>query len=297
MITFDRLRYFVEAATTEHVGKAAKMLAVSPSVISSAVRELEEEFSCKFFVRHKQRIKLTEQGQVLLEKARVILRETNQLYNDISTENFKFKGHYKIGASHFLMQEYLIPAFLEIQRDHPQLTIEFISLDAGAAVSYLVAGELDAALVFRSSYYNDLEETVLHNGQFQIALRKNHPIFKLPLSRIQKKLNELPAITFRTSAGPNFWENHPAFKDFGLTPKHTYFYGDTQAALQLLNSTNAWAFLPDKVISKHRNIRKVSLVHGIKTPVNISFVTKKGRANKFIDHLKGVLHSKIKKKD
>tara|TARA_B110001454_G_scaffold219194_1_gene251303 strand:- start:58223 stop:59113 length:891 start_codon:yes stop_codon:yes gene_type:complete len=295
MITFDRLRYFVEVATTEHVGNAAKILAISPSVISSAIRELEEEFECQLFARQKQRIKLTERGQVLLEKARGILKETNQLYNDISAENFKFKGHYKVGASHFLMQEYLIPVFLEIQRDHPQLTIEFISLDAGVAVSHLLSGELDAALIFRSSYYNELEETVLYNGQFQIALRKNHPIFKLPSSMISKSLNELPAITFRTFAGPNFWENHPAFKDIGLTPRHAYFYGDTQAALQLLKSTDGWAFLPDKIINKHKSIRKVSLTRVLKAPVNISFVTKKERANKFIDHLKGVLQSKIKK--
>lgn len=294
MITFDRLRYFVEVATTEHVGNAAKILAISPSVISSAIRELEDEFECQLFTRQKQRIKLTEQGQVLLEKAKFILKETNQLYSDISTENFKYKGHYRVGASHFLMQEYLIPAFLEIQRDHPQLTIEFISLDAGVAVSHLLSGDLDAALIFRSSYYKELEETVLYNGQFQIALRKNHPIFKLPNSMINKKLNELPAITFRTFAGPNFWENHPAFKDLGLTPKHVYFYGDTQSALQLLVSTNGWAFLPDKVISKNKNIRKVALTQALKAPVNISFVTKKERGNKFIDHLKGVLQSKFK---
>lgn len=295
MITFDRLRYFVEVATTEHVGNAAKILAVSPSVISSAIRELEEEFECELFTRQKQRIKLTERGQVLLEKARVILKETSNLYNDVSTEDFKFKGHYKVGASHFLMQEYLIPAFLEIQQNHPQLTIEFISLDAGVAVSHLLSGELDAALIFRSSYFKEIEETVLYNGQFQIALRKNHPIFKLPNSMINKRLNELPAITFRTFAGPNFWENHPAFKDFEIIPKHAYFYGDTQSALQLLNSTSGWAFLPDKIISKHKGIRKLNLIPALKAPVNISFVTNKARTNKFIDHLKSVLQAKIKK--
>jgi DNA-binding transcriptional LysR family regulator len=42
MVTLDRLRYFIEVATTEHVGNAAKLLAVSPSVVSAAIRELEE---------------------------------------------------------------------------------------------------------------------------------------------------------------------------------------------------------------------------------------------------------------
>lgn len=44
MLTLERLRYFIEAATLEHVGNAARKLHVSPSVISSAIHELEEEF-------------------------------------------------------------------------------------------------------------------------------------------------------------------------------------------------------------------------------------------------------------
>lgn len=293
MITFDRLRYFVKVAMTEHVGKAAKMLAVSPSVISSAIRELEEELQCELFKRQKQRIQLTESGEILLEKAKNILNDTDELYSIVAKESIKFKGHFKIGASHFLMQEYLVPALIEIQRDHPELTIELVSLDAGAAVSHLLSGGLDAALIFRSSYYNELDEMVLYSGQFQIALRKNHPIFNSPKNMICKKLNELPAITFRTFAGPNFWESHPAFKDLGVIPKHTFFYLDTQTAIQILNSTNGWAFLPDKVISKNASIRKVNLDHALKAPVNISFVSRKERSNKFVDHLKSVLQTKI----
>ncbi|MFY7994377.1 MAG: LysR family transcriptional regulator, partial [Bacteriovoracaceae bacterium] len=89
MLTLDRLRYFVEVATTEHVGNAAKLLAVSPSVVSAAIRELEEEFGCELFMREKQRIKLSERGEILLEKAKMILSETQQLYAEVSSGDIK----------------------------------------------------------------------------------------------------------------------------------------------------------------------------------------------------------------
>jgi DNA-binding transcriptional LysR family regulator len=294
MITLDRLRYFVEVATIEHVGNAAKLLAVSPSVVSAAIRDLEEEFNCELFIREKQRIRLSDRGEILLEKAKVILNDTIQLYSEVGAGEIKLKGHYRIGASHFLMQEYLVPAFIEIQKDHPGLTVEFISLDTGVAISRLLSGELDAALVFRSSYYHELDETVLYNGQFQIAVKKNHSVLKLSGKLIHKQLNDLPAITFRTTIGPNFWENHPAFKASEIIPKHTFFYEDTQTALQLLTSTNGWAFLPDKVISKNKQIQKVSLSKELNAPVNISFIRKKNHSsNSFIDRLKDVLTSKM----
>lgn len=293
MLTLDRLRYFVEVATTEHVGKAAQQLAVSPSVVSAAIRELEEEFGCELFMREKQRIKLSERGEILLEKAKSILSETQQLYAEVSSGDIKLKGHYKIGASHFLMQQHLVPAFLEIQKEHPGLTVEFISLDTGVAVSRLLQGELDAALVFRSSNYHELDETVLYNGQFQVAVKKNHPVLKMNGKTLLKELNELPAITFRTSVGPNFWENHPAFNALEIRPKHTYFYADTQTALQLLTATNGWAFLPDKVISQNKQIQKVSMPKTLLAPVNISFIKKKNQSsNSFLDKLKDVLVAK-----
>ena len=114
MVTLDRLRYFVEVARLEHVGKAAQVLAVSPSVVSSAIKELELEFDCELFERLNKRLKLSAKGELLLEKANVLLTDTRQLYSDLAGETTVLKGHYKLGASHFLMQEFLIPAFLPV---------------------------------------------------------------------------------------------------------------------------------------------------------------------------------------
>ncbi len=154
----------------------------------------------------------------------------------------------------------------------------------------MLQGELDAAFVFKSSNYHELDETVLYNGQFQIAVKNKHPILKLSGKAISKELNELPAITFKTSIGPNFWANHPAFNSVDLKPKHTYFYEDTQTALQLLSSTNGWAFLPDLVIGKNKQIQKLPIFKDLDAPVKVSFIKKKGASpNSFIDRLKNGL--------
>ena len=42
-MNFDQLRYFVETARFEHIGKAAKSVAISPSAISHAIANLEDE--------------------------------------------------------------------------------------------------------------------------------------------------------------------------------------------------------------------------------------------------------------
>lgn len=272
MVTLDRIRYFIEAAQLEHVGKAAKSLNTSPSVISSAILVLEEEFKTKFFIRENNRLKLNEDGEVFLEKARALIEASHHLYTH-SQDNIGKKRHYRLGGSHFLLNQYLIPAFIKLQKEFPLLTAEFVALDTGAAISDILHGELDAALVFRSSLNYDLEETVLKKEQFFIAVKKGHVILDVTAKQKVLELNKLPAITFKTSEGPSFPENHPIFKTFGIIPKHTYFYADDQSALQLLLKTDGWALLPKSIIDENKS--KIEILKMSKewdAPVSISFL-------------------------
>ncbi len=119
-----------------------------------------------------------------------------------------------------------------------------------------------------------------------------HPILTKNKNNVVTELNKLPAITFRTTLGqgPNFWESHPSFKDLGIQPKHTYFYEDTQTAIQLLNKTKGWAFMPDKILSANKNLRKISLPKNLDAPVNISMVRAKNRrTDPLIEELKKIL--------
>jgi DNA-binding transcriptional LysR family regulator len=272
MITFDRLRYFVVAAQLEHVGRSANMLHTSPSVISSAIKELEIFLGYSLFQRKNNRIKLTSEGRALLDKAQKILEDLEQISNPSQSNEPLLNGHYRIGASHFLMQNLLIPSFMALKKDHPKATVEFVSLDTGLALSHVKSGGLDGALVFRSAYSDKVSETVLYEGYFDFYLRKKHSIFSKKKSSAISMLNELPSIAFRTSVGANFWESHPAFAKLGIVPSHQYFYDDTATALQLLDATEAWAFLPNIVGIQNTKIASLRLGSRATSPVNISLV-------------------------
>lgn len=296
MITLDRLSYFIEVATIEHVGKAARNKNVSASVISSAIQLLEEEFDCKLFIREHNRLRLNEQGAILLEKAKILIENANNLHKEISGNNLKIKGHFKLGGSHFLVNQYLIPALLEIKTQNPLLTAEFISIDTGAAITHVLNGDLDGAIIFRTSLNYDLEETILKESQFVIAVRKKHEILQLPLKKRVELLNELPAITFKTSMGPIFPENHPVFKEHLIIPRHTFLYADDQSVIQLLQRTNGWALLPLPIVEKYSShIEKVQVSKKWYASVMISFIRNKNKtSNQLTSQLLSYLVSEFK---
>ena len=274
MITIDRLRYFKEAAIIQHVGLAASNLSISPSVISSAIKVLEEELACKLFIRDKNKIKLNENGQLLLEKSHYILSNVENLYSEINKSHFQLRGHSKIGASPFLMREYLVDTFLKIQKDHPEITAEFSSLDTGQAISSILNGRLDFALVFRSIEHQDLDEHILYEGKFQIAVRKNHPILKAKDKL--KSLNDFPAVTFKTPTDPTYMTGHPLFKKNGVSPSHTIFYNNNDISLKILRKTDAWSFLPDLIVEKNKKfISPLKLTKDWEVPLKVSLIKNK----------------------
>ena len=273
MITVDRLRYFLASAKLAHVGLAAKKMHVSPSVISSAIKVLEDSIGASLFIRENNRIKLNAKGEELSHFVQKILDEIDSLQLGTWDSGNDVVGHFKLGGSHFLMEEFLIPGALSLQSSYPRVTLEFVSLDSGVAISQIRNGSLDAALVFRSSYYEKLNEVICHEDRFRFFVKNNHPILKASKKSLVDRLNTLPAITFRTSAGANFWEQHPAFQELGIEPNHRFFYDDTASCIQLLSKTDGWAFLPSIIGKRNRSITELEIPVGMAAPVNISLIT------------------------
>lgn len=284
MITLDRLKYFIAAAQTEHVGEAAKRLRISASVISSAIKEIESEVGSALFTRIGNRIQLNAAGRTALESSQRILEEVETLKQQAKHQTNQLQGQYRVGSSQLLSHRFLIPACLELQMKNPGLTFDFMTADTSQCIAHIKSGHLDGALVFRSSYSEKMSESILFADQFKIYVHKKHPVLntKNPI----KDLNSLPAVTFKAHLGGNFWQAHPAFGSLGLEPKHGYYYDDPSAAAFLLQKTNGWAFLPSLAGSAYPDLVEVKKIPKFSAPVNLSLISSESlRVQAFVGKL------------
>ena len=293
MITFDRLKYFIAAAQFEHIGKAATTLHISPSVISSAIKDLENETGVELFIRIGNRIQLNPAGRSALESAHRILRDVEAFKQHTAGQASALSGHFRLGASQFLLDKFLVPACLDLQKTHKDLMFDFVLTDSSQCFARTKSGQLDCALVFRSSYGEKINERILISDQFKAYVRKNHEVLRK--KGPGKILSELPAITFKAQVGENFWQSHPAFADLGLYPKHVYYYDDTSTALTLLMATNAWAFLPSLAGSSYRELAEIKFSQKFSAPVNVSLIyDERARTREFVDKLMPSLKARSK---
>ncbi len=64
-----RLRYFLVLSETEHLGKAAELLGISPPALSKAVQVLEDELKLKLTMPDGRGLKITPEGRRIVERA------------------------------------------------------------------------------------------------------------------------------------------------------------------------------------------------------------------------------------
>src|SRR6187549_2253553 len=79
VIETRQLKYFIRIAELEHFGQAAAELHIVQPALTRQMQKLEEELGVELFERLPRGIRLTAAGQVMLERARVVMDEMQRM--------------------------------------------------------------------------------------------------------------------------------------------------------------------------------------------------------------------------
>lgn len=249
-MTLDQLHYFVETAKRQHLGQAANFLHISPSAISHSISALEEELGKPLFIKHGRQIKLTSHGKTLLSRAEFLLAEAERIREDLSSDQLKMMGHYRLAATHVLCSEFLMPSWMEMQATHPNLTGTIYSLRSGEVLSRINAREIDLGFCFCPHSGPNHEQKIIHSGKLVFSFGKNHPFLQ---ERRLKAIDQYPSIAALAAQGIENCENHPEFKRLNIRPKIVNLFDSYDVAIRAIKSNTVWALLPDFLAYNHRS--------------------------------------------
>jgi len=143
----DQLRYFVAAAETLSMSRAAERVRVTQPALSRSVARLERELKAPLFARVKKRIELTDAGRFFLARARRILCDAETSAQQVREQWADAPRQLRLGFLTPLLDDVVAPALRELKKLSPRTRIALHELRPGEQLERLRQRELDAALL------------------------------------------------------------------------------------------------------------------------------------------------------
>ncbi|MBI3294049.1 MAG: LysR family transcriptional regulator [Deltaproteobacteria bacterium] len=244
----EKLRYFVEIATSGSFGKAARSLRIAQPTLSHAMKILEDALSADLLVRTSRGIQLTAAGRRLLEFSERLFRDTSAFHHALSQEKADVwrctvgtKEPYAVG---------LWPGYLRTIREKAAPIEISLSIERSnqGILEKLVRQNIDAALIPdppENEFIHAYEVITERFCLFRAPKAPHAPLFVFGSSfcganrRVREVLSDLSRPTERIVDVDSF----PAAKAMALAGLGTallpHFFSQAETAAGLLEEVTA----------------------------------------------------------
>lgn len=174
--TVQQLRYAVAVADERHFGRAARACFVSQPALSAQVRTLEARLGVQLFERTPGGVLVTRAGADVVERARRVLREIDDLRDAAAGRGSEIAGPLRLGVIPTIAPYVLPLAVRLIGTAHPELKLYLREDRTDALVSQLRSGELDVLLLALPLERSGIEELPLYEEPFLLVAPEGHPL-------------------------------------------------------------------------------------------------------------------------
>lgn len=189
----NQLRSFVCVAREQNLTRAARILHISQSALSTQIRGLEDSLGIILFERQARGMTLTVNGKTLLGQARMILDAAENMRVTAGKLNAELCGAITVGLNTDPLYLRMRALDARMEKLYPEISIEFITSQTMATTSLLHERVLDAGFRFGISRDEGISETFLTDVPLAVVIPTR---FLRRVSRVSdftwRSLAELP---------------------------------------------------------------------------------------------------------
>lgn len=113
-MTLQQCKYTLAIARCGSMNEAAKVLGVSQASLSSALKELEEEFSVHIFDRSNKGVKITRDGAEFIRYARQLIAQYEIILERYDNENVRNVRNFSVSSQHY---DFVTAAFVKFMSE------------------------------------------------------------------------------------------------------------------------------------------------------------------------------------
>lgn len=177
-MNIQQLEYLVALDTHRQFVLAAEKCHVTQPTLSMQLQKLEEELGVLLFDRTTKGVQPTAVGVKVVQQARQVLREVQQLREVVQVEKDELVGELRLGIIPTLAP-YLVPLFLvELVERYPRLRVQVEELQSAQIIQQLKDNQLDIGLLVTPLDDRQLRELPILEEPFLGYISEDHALYQ-----------------------------------------------------------------------------------------------------------------------
>ena len=289
MLTDFRLKVFKTVADRLSFTKAAAELLISQPAVTKQINELERLLGKPLFLRHGNRISLTDDGVRLLEYANRILALYGELRDAFVEEQGAFSGEIRLGASTTLSQ-YVLPGLLaKFRKLYPDVRVTLFNGNTEQIERQIADGKLDFGMIEGTASNPALHYELFMDDELVLVTSASNTSF----TREEMTAADLPALplVIRENGSGTLDVLSRELSRHGLSLRQLHIemqLGSTESIKHYLFYSDTFAFVSVQAVLDElaANRLRVVEVGDMELVRRFSFVTAHGQRSRLTDLFK-----------
>ncbi|WP_092104384.1 LysR family transcriptional regulator [Brevibacterium sandarakinum] len=260
MMEIQQVRAFLAVAEELHFGRAAERLGVLQPPLSRTIRALEDDLGVSLFQRTTRNVRLSPEGEALVEPARKMLEYQSLAVDSVQRAASGETGRISFGFARSSSRS-LVASLVTASRERsPGIVFSLESnVFAEEGLSRLVDGTLDLALVRWSKQPPGVTGRAVMIERLCVALPDGHRLAGRSSIRVEDLADE-DFITLPAHPSSTLRENTMRLcHDAGFTPRQAQTAPDTQTIGALVAAGLGVSITFDSVSANTREVGTVAV--------------------------------------
>lgn len=167
---------FLSLADTLSFRRTAEQVHLSQPAVSGLIARLEDSLGVRLFDRTTRSVQLTAAGQVLLEQAGLLQKQSEDAVRAVRNVAELKAGQVVLAALPSLAATVVPAAFARFAARYPDIRLQVMDTLSGPAFDMVRSGQVEFALTAANPAYADLDYTPLAADGFVLLIPSAHPL-------------------------------------------------------------------------------------------------------------------------
>lgn len=179
-----QLRYFAQTVEAGNITRAAEQLYVAQPALGLQIRQLEEELGVPLLIRHSRGVTATEAGKLLYDRARDVLRQVDQIKQEVMAHTGTAAESITLGLTPGLGKLFGAGLMVRVRDDMQGVALSVVEEMSFVLIDAIERDEVHLALAYEVAERPGLARVALFEEELLFVTSDTTQTGPIPLAEV-----------------------------------------------------------------------------------------------------------------